>query len=167
MSKPTILVVLQNPYARGKLRKGQKYNPSTWRKEYLSSRTGVRLRSVLPDDWAVHFTNSNPTVGARASSRLEPDLTHISKRLWKVNPDIVLACGVPSQRACAQIYDGPLIGMPHPACRVVTNALLEVVRMKIEQWENGRAPIRISIRQVRGAIQVEGRYTIVGSSVSI
>lgn len=155
-----LLVVLQNSYAKGNLQQG-KYNPATWRKEYLSSRTGIMLKRALPEGWAVRYTNANPKVGDNPKSVLEPDLRHLKKRFREVRPDILLACGRLPQRACMETWDGPMIGIPHPACRVLTNSLLDHAHDRLRQWSRHRHFVQVNLSQIEGAIVVEGSYTIV------
>ena len=73
MQPPTILVVLQNAYDKGALDGG--FNPSTWRVEFESSRTGYRLLEVALDGrhtfrWKIHYTNACPGLGKGAASKL-------------------------------------------------------------------------------------------------
>ncbi len=105
----TVLVVLQNAYDKGSLAEG--WSPARWRKEYESSRSGRRLQLALPSDWNVRYTNTTPVLGNGPDSRLEPDLGHLRRRVRKLSPDIVLACGKPAEAATLKVWPGALVAM--------------------------------------------------------
>jgi hypothetical protein len=132
-----LLIVLQNPWRKGRLRGG--WSPGAWRREFLSSRSGVRLRSVLPEQghaqqWDVHYANACPTLAKDADGAFEPCLPHLRRALKRVQPDVVMACGALAEQACAAAWDGPLVCVPHPAYRLVTTALYEAAREIVVNW---------------------------------
>lgn len=153
-----ILVVLQNPYDKGKL---STWNPSTWRQEFERSRAGVRLRrEALPSGGAIKysFANANPTIGNGARSRFAASPKHIRKALRRVQPDLVLACGRDAEDAIAQTWDGPMIAIPHPSYMCLTNELLRTCRVVLVAWVEAPArALRIALRQRRGSVEVVPR----------
>ena len=152
-----LLVVLQNAYDRGSLADG--WHPSRWRKEYEQSRTGRRLALALPKECSVHYTNANPRMGHGPDSKHEPDVAHLRRRLRAVEPDAVLACGKLAEDAMTAMRDvwlGTLFAIPHPASRVLTNALLVECRTAIVLWMiEGNGMPRQAFRQRRGHTEVE------------
>lgn len=138
-----LLVVLQNPYNKGQL---ADWNPGHWYREFLSSRTGRRLARALPEErsdhygtgnkqlWSIHFTNANPKVGDGPDAQHEPDLPHLRRTLRRVRPTLILTCGMNAEQAIVQLWDGPLIAIPHPAYRLLTNDLLARCKQFIEDW---------------------------------
>lgn len=162
-----VLVVLQNAYDKGRLRDGYQYH--RWLREFRSSRTGVRLNAVTEDLTNVHFTNASPKIGRGPKSILPACKAHLWRAIKRASPRIVLACGVIAERAVIETWAGDLIAMPHLACRVLTNNLLEEVR-KLLRWRlffyaNGwtrgphadvtsRVPMRIAVRQRRGSVEI-------------
>lgn len=179
-----LLVVLQNAYDKGRLKRG--YNPSSWRKEFERSRTGERLREALPDRfqwqskgpsryaWDIRYTNASPVLGKGPDSKPRPNLAHLRRRLKAVGPTVVLACGKMAEGAILQIWDGPLIVIPHPASRVLTEELTERAKKMLEAigvfishpnlrkgWVGDNALVaeadipRFALRQRRGFSEVE------------
>lgn len=85
-----IVVVLQNPWKKGELRKG--YSPPRWKKEFLSSRTGKRLIRLLGTR-AFHVINANPTLTEHATAKPLKPRHDLTSRLNRLRPDLVLLCG--------------------------------------------------------------------------
>jgi hypothetical protein len=129
-----LLVVLQNPWRKGRLRRG--YSPGAWRREFESSRSGIRLRAAMPigGRWAVHYCNASPRLAQDADGVFQPHLPHLRRALRRVQPDLVLACGALAGQACAAEWRGALVCVPHPAYRLVTTALYEGARQLVESW---------------------------------
>lgn len=164
-----ILVVLQNPYNKGSLASG--WNPSNWRSEFESSRSGSRLADAFPWECSIHYTNANPKIGDGVDSKLEPNLKHLRRRVRDTLPDLVIPCGKVAEVAMLKVWNGPMIAIPHPASRTLSNRLLEECRQCIMAWMMYRKsntvklssfydPVmtelpRIALRQKRGDIAVE------------
>jgi hypothetical protein len=165
-----ILVVLQNPYAKGSLSQG--WNPSRWRKEFESSRSGQRLRDAFPYYCDLFYTNANPKLGDSPDSKLEADPKHLKRSVRRTNPDLIITCGKVAEAAILNIWDGPLIAIPHPAHRLLTNRLLDECKECIAAWRlYRRSPTirglgtfyqpmmtmtpRIALRQGRGRINMD------------
>lgn len=136
-----LLVLLQNPYAKGTLAAG--WHPSNWKREFLSSRSGKRIQPALPtshqpdskgERWRVHYSNSNPQIGRGSSSEFLPDLAHVRRTIRRLKPDCILACGFAAIYAAAEAWPGALFCVPHPAHRLVTNALFEQCGETILRW---------------------------------
>ena len=137
--KTRLLVVLQNAYDKGQLKQG--WHPGRWKTEFLKSRTGFRLKMALPGTlygrlypWSVHYTNACPGIGNGPDSQLEPCEKHLGRALRRVDPMIVLACGKVAEGLCTKLWAGPLIVMPHPASRVITDNLLVQVASCLVDW---------------------------------
>jgi hypothetical protein len=162
-----VLVVLQNAYDKGRLRDGYQYHK--WLREFQSSRTGVRLNIVTEDLTNVHYTNASPKIGCGPGSILPACKAHLRRTIKRVSPRIILACGAVAERAVTEIWPGDLIVMPHLACRVLTNNLLEQVckllRRRLFFYANGwtkglranvtsRPLMRAAVRQCRGCVEI-------------
>lgn len=168
-----LLVVLQNPWARGNLRNG--YNPQVWKREFEKSRAGRRLQVALPVDrkWSIHFSNACPVLASGPDGVYAPDARHVRRTLKRVSPNLVLACGKLAEEALITLWEGPLLCVPHPSSRVLTNDLYEVVHKIIVAWgvfernpgwrerewspieNHARAAVpRLAIRQRRGSYEI-------------
>lgn len=159
-----LLVVLQNPYKRDRLKNG--WNPAAWRKDFESSRTGRRLGIAISPEWEVRFTNANPQLGDSADSEFQPNLQHLRRTIRRVKPDFVLACGLLAEEVCDKVWEGPLLAIPHPAHRLLTNVLLRRANLLMCSWValnnvfSGfgvphRTIPRIGLRQKRGSVKIE------------
>lgn len=137
-----VLVVLQNAYQRGRLRSG--YHPSTWLAELRGSRSGTRLREALPIGAVVRFANASPTMGRTVDSKTSPCARYLRRRIRDARPDVVLACGRVAEATVCSMWRGPLVAVPHPAHRLLTNDLLHRARELLG------ASTRIALRQRRG-----------------
>lgn len=148
-----IVLFLQNAWAHNA--RGA-WPRELWLQALCRCHTGRRLRLVLGSDWdSVHIDNTTPAVGVGARSRLAPDPAHISAVLAAVQPRTVIACGKQAEDVILGLWPGRLLILPHPAYRIVTNALLrragDLVR-SLEFW-------RTALRQGRGEIIQEDLAT--------
>lgn len=167
---PTILICLQNAYAKGLLT--ERWHPTRWRREFLTSRSGKRLQLILPDDAFVHYCNVAPGIGVGPEAILEPSYQHVQRALNRVQPDYVITCGRLAEQVLTQLWDGNLLCIPHPASRVLTNKLLiqtrELLTCLIDYDFNNFLGeqcsqyqeylpfiIRIALRQRRGFVEIE------------
>jgi len=139
-----VVVFLQNAWS-------PRYAGKVWpRKSWLcalaKSRSGQRLTNLI-DDFDL-CENTTLHVGSTASSIIEPDENHIISVLQERKPDIIIACGIQATKALTLVWNGPLISVPHPAHRLVTNALYHEARAYIETGAFGR----VRFRQMKGKI---------------
>lgn len=130
-----LLVVLQNPWAKEGF---IKWNPGIWKKKFKNSFTGKRLLGeIIPHGkFKVYFTNANPSIGKTSSSNFPPIISHLQKRINKVCPDIILACGKNAYNAVISI-GGAIIVMPikHPAHRLFPKKETAKIRATLERFE--------------------------------
>lgn len=165
-----VLVVLQNAYDKGELAKGYSYR--RWLKEMERSRVGQRLECIFRSLWLPHYVNTTPLIGAGPNARLPVNLAHMRRAFNRVQPTLVMACGKQAESACAELWAGDLVAIPHPAYRVLTNLLLEEVsqiigwRMTQLDCSDRAIPkrfyfasrdstMRIAVRQQRGLMTIE------------
>lgn len=134
------------------------YAGGTWpRRSWLAalkrSRSGQRLR-LLIDDFDV-CENTTPIVGATPDSVVPPDMDHIRAILERRSPGVVVACGRQAERALVEAWRGPLLALPHPAHRLVTNGLYEYARQLLNGTMRFKCQ-RLALRQREGYIESEG-----------
>jgi hypothetical protein len=123
----TLMVILQNAYG---VEEG--YEPSYDKSSFASCHTGIRLNRAIPDNVSIHIINANPSIGTTADSFYPPNSDHISRRISRIKPDIILACGVSAKKGIDSInVNVPVIKMPHPAYRALTNKTLDDVKEQI------------------------------------
>jgi len=94
--------------------------------------------------------NTTPEVSSNPEGICPPDMGHI-KSILNENPDVVVACGRQAEEALRVAWQGPMIAVPHPACRVVTTDVFLKANAMLRQGFSSR----IAIRQKKGAIQLE------------
>lgn len=124
-----LLVVLQNAYG---VEEG--YEPSFERESFTNCHTGRRLKNAIPDNVSTTIINASPNIGDNADSNFKPDSTHVRKRMRSIKPDIILACGVNAKKVMSEIEtDIPVLKMPHPAYRALTNKTLYGIMEEIKE----------------------------------
>lgn len=143
-----VLVVLQNAYDVGELRHG--FNSSRWLSELRGTLSYSKIIRAIPDDFEVRWTNACRGVGQGSSSKLQPYPPKIRKRAVEHRVSSVLACGLVAEQAASEAWDGPILAIPHPACRVLTNGLLDVARALLVAGHG-----RMALRQRRGHVVFE------------
>jgi hypothetical protein len=124
------MVILQNAYG---VEEG--YVPSFDRESFRNCHTGRRLRRAIPDSISTRIINANPNIGDTSGSFFPPNGEYVKRNIDKIKPDIILACGVSAKKAIDSInVDVPVIKMPHPAYRALTNKTLDEVKENIQEW---------------------------------
>jgi hypothetical protein len=142
-----VIVFLQNAWSP--LYAGGVWPRRSWLRALATCRSGQRLK-LLIDDYDV-CENTTPIVGATASSVVPPDDRHILDVLRARAPNVVVACGKQAESVLIRLWHGPLLIVPHPANRVLTDALYLVGRARLR----GRFTDRLAMRQTRAGIDIE------------
>lgn len=106
-----------------------KYAGRTWpRRSWLHalkrSHSGRRL-SVFEANCAgidIYYTNTTPIVGAKSNSIVKADKGYVVATLENQKPDYVIGFGKQAGKILKELVTNtPLMLLPHPACRSLTN----------------------------------------------
>lgn len=141
------VVFLQNAWSP--FYAGREWPRDSWLLALKRSRSGQRLR-VMIDDLDL-CENTTPIVGATASSVIPPDAEHISAILQRRKPVCVVACGRQAEIALSELWNGSLLIVPHPAHRLLTDALYR----EAYDYLKGDFTGRIALRQKKGCFNTE------------
>ena len=131
-------------------------------KALRASRSGVRLavveRAARAIDPAAEIVWDNTTraVGDHPDSRLPPDLDHVRRVLARHQPAAVMAFGRQAAETLPLVWDGPLLVVPHPAYRLLTDRLYAAAGRIVAEGFSGRVEL----------VQCRGRYRRVRSAPS-
>jgi hypothetical protein len=68
--------------------------------------------------------------------------------LAATRPEVVIACGRQAEQALQVLWEGPLLVVPHPAARILTNAAYARAKALFTPTYTGR----YALRQRRGTI---------------
>ena len=142
-----IYVFLQNAYSEKHA--GEKWINEKWREALKKSRTGQRLPVLLKGIGQYEIFNTTPIAGAKPNDKLPPDIPYI-KRILKKEPDMVVCCGDQAIHTIKSLWDGPIIGVPHPAHRYLSNNLYKKANGFLKRktsWHN-----RVLFKQMRGSV---------------
>jgi hypothetical protein len=122
-----------------------------WLDALHQSRSGQRLRQLTGAATGVTFwfDNVTPHVGDNPDSLLPPDPKHVLAVLAEQKPDYVVALGQQAARAVRPLCKVPLLIVPHPTYRVVTNELLRHAGKLLAE---GFVGIKL-LRQGRGLVE--------------
>ncbi len=145
------LLVLQNAWS--KTYAGREWPRESWIRALGRSRSGQRLRvlTAAAKDWEFVPCNTTPEVAPTPNGILDANEEHLLEWLNSEEWDAVLGCGLRAAGILPRLWPvGRLILLPHPACRIVTNALLrKVAKLLNTEWHN-----RIRVVQKRGRAEV-------------
>lgn len=148
MREPSaLLVFLQNAWSPAYA--GTTWPRASWLRALARSRSGQRLRIML--DALDVCENTTPQVGPLPDSVCPPDAVHIQHCITQRSPSIIVTCGKQAEHALARLWDGPLLAVPHPAHRLVTNSLY----LHARQLLHAQYAARIKLRQCKGFIEEE------------
>lgn len=143
----SMVVFLQNAWSP--VFAGHKWPRKSWLRALQKSRTGIRLRVMIDDLDLCEETTEE--VAAEPSGICPPDIAHIQRVLNARQPQIVVACGKQAENIVGQLWRGPLLVVPHPAHRLVTDALFREARRLLSQDFSAR----LALRQLNGSIKTE------------
>jgi len=111
-----VLVFLQNAYRKD----GFAYKSrEQWLKGMWASRTGCRLKEMLPKGIDVYVENASPMIGTNVNSLYYADLVHMQKVIDDVKPKLIVGCGKIAQEGLANL-GVVYIAAPHPAWRALS-----------------------------------------------
>jgi len=144
-----IVVFLQNAWSP--VYAGRTWPRRSWLMALERSRSGQRLRHLI-DDYNV-CEQSSPVIHDNPRTIAEADHAHITTILKRRNPDVVVCCGDVARKALVGLWNGPLLAVPHPACRVLTNALYQEGRRLLST--SVTPTFRVQLRQTRDGIVME------------
>jgi len=115
------------------------------------SRSGQRLRvlQAFAPEAAWHFDNTTPECGDSPDSVIPPDFGHIQNVLTATKPDVVIACGRQAKAALLKLELPKLLIVPHPAHRLLTNALYRKAGQIVRLGFHGIC----ELRQRKGRVQ--------------
>jgi hypothetical protein len=115
----SLIVFLQNAWSP--FYAGRVWPRQSWLRALDRSRSGKRLKIMIDDLDLCEETT--PVVTAKSSGIAPPDTGHILSRLAARQPSVVVACGKQAELALCKLWTGPMIAVPHPAHRVLTDSL--------------------------------------------
>jgi hypothetical protein len=144
MSKVVFLQNAWSPLFAGKI-----WPRKSWLRALEKSRSGQRLVHLI-DDFDL-CEETTPVVTATSNGIAPPDFEHISEILIRRKPEIIITCGMQAEKALLKYEPHRLISVPHPAHRMLTNALYIQARNLIEGGFEGR----IALRQLKGEVKIE------------
>ncbi len=131
---------------------GDAWPRDLWLRALRRSRSGQRLAVLEAACPGITFwyDNTTPIVGETADSVVPADPAHIRRVLEEQSPDVVLALGRQAALAVRPLVQVPLLILPHPAHRFLTDALYrgagQVLRVGFTSV--------IELHQDRGAVRV-------------
>ena len=129
---------------------GSQWPRESWLVALHASRTGQRIRTLIAScaDVDIWWDNTTPHVGDHPDSVIPPDYQHIRQVLLEQQPTHVLALGQQAGRATEPFCDVPLLIVPHPAYRVVTNELYKQAGSLLSTGFTGI----VELKQGRGSV---------------
>lgn len=132
-----VVVFLQNAWSP--LYGGGVWPRESWLKALWRSRSGQRLSTLLREcpSVTVWVDNTTPIVGETPGSVVPPDQEHIRSVLAEQRPDVLVACGRQAADALHGLCSLPTLLLPHPAYRLLTNAVYVEAGRLVESGFNG------------------------------
>jgi hypothetical protein len=144
-----VVAFLQNAWSP--VYAGGAWPRESWLRALWASRSGQRLRVFTKHAGPaveVWWDNTTPQVSARPADALPPDHAHMAEVLGEQNPDALVLFGAQAA-AAVRAPALPTLVLPHPAYRVVTNALYRRAGLALRRGFAGR----VEYRQVRGEVR--------------
>lgn len=142
-----LLVFLQNAWSP--VYAGRHWPRRSWLRALASSRSGMRLRLLGVDLDDCHNVSTVVTKTSRGKPDADPE--HVLEILQEHEPDLVVCCGRLAEETVARLWGGALLALPHPASRVLQNAVYERARRRIREtdWqETDRVAYRLQVGAV-------------------
>ena len=139
-----IVGFLQNPWT-GRRWQGHNLGRPTgaerrhWLFNLSQCASGKRLRRFA--EFGIYYENAS-WVGTSVSGKADADVAHILHVLNTQEPDVVIAFGKEAEKALVVLWSGPLMVLPHPASRTLTNALYDRASSLLRSGFVRRAALR-------------------------
>lgn len=146
-----IVAFLQNAWSP--VYAGGTWPRESWLRALHQSRSGQRI-SILADavkPTEIWWDNTTPIVGEHPSSVVEPDSDHIDSVLDAREPTAVIALGkqaAAALRGPCDVRKIPLLILPHPAHRVLTNSLYERAGRVLNRGWHGAYELKQSFGKI-------------------
>jgi hypothetical protein len=138
------VVFLQNAWSP--FYAGRVWPRRSWLRALAASRSGKRLRLLIDDLDLCEETT--PEVAATPSGVCPPDFDYIRGVIARRQPCAIVACGKQAEAALLELWPGPLLAVPHPAHRLLTDALYREARRLLEAG----LTTRIALRQAKAGV---------------
>jgi hypothetical protein len=152
-------VLLQNAWAYRPERFPNGWPYDSWVWALRRSRTGQRLSRIFNEsEWDgsnIAYGDTTPKIGNHSGSIFPPDIDYCTNLFNRFTPKVVIACGKQASKVASELWKSHLICMPHPACRIVTNVLLDKVKSLRSDIEVDAAAQRYNVIQGRGFVTVD------------
>lgn len=133
-------VFLQNAWSP--VYAGQHWPRQSWLRALERSRSGQRLRLLI--DNLAEVWNTTAEVADHPDGCLPANDRHVRKVLRDVDPAIVVACGRQAEEVLRRLWLGPLLVVPHPAARLLTNELYLAGRELLDKGLTARVALRLA-----------------------
>jgi hypothetical protein len=144
MTTRKIVLFLQNAWSP--VYAGGRWPRASWLDALERSRSGQRLRVLAHacPSVVIWFDNTTPIVGPSPRSIVPADLDHMRAVIDAQQPDAIVTAGDLAYLALASINPtARRLAIPHPARRVLTNALYAEAGRLIESgWSGNRALVQ-------------------------
>ena len=144
-----VVIFLQNAWSR--LYAGGTWPRDSWLAALQRSRSGQRLRNIEKHckKITIWYDNTTPIVGDCPDSVIPADLSHMRQVIEEQKPDVVVALGEQAKLCLKQLGSGPMLFLPHPAYRVVTNDLYQKAGRMISKGVTGVVELKQEKQRVR------------------
>lgn len=152
-----VVAFLQNPWSR--YYAGGTWPRESWLRALALSRSGQKLEifNAAIGEKNIWYDNTTPIVADNPTTILPPDTEHIKKILIDQEPKIILAFGMQAGVELRKIHgDIPLMILPHPTYRVVTNKLFHFAAKLAAEFDDLKcSPGEVVVfKQLRGQIEI-------------
>lgn len=119
------------------------------------NKSGKRMYGIC-EGHDMYFTNVSTTITATASGKGKTDIENLKEAVKAQEYDLYIVCGLQAEEAVEKILDHiskPMILMPHPASRNLTNKLCNDVSIHIKNnFHHKHAAAKF--------IQLKGMHTV-------
>lgn len=132
---------------------GEVWPRDSWLKALWRSHSGRRLRRLAEATPSLEFwwDNVTPVCGESPDSVVPADAAHVRQILREQNPCVVVAMGRLAETAVVGAAEVPVLAVPHPASRTLTNKLLSEAAGLLTGGFTGV----VALRQRRGHTELE------------
>ncbi len=131
-----ILCILQNAWGDRKL--SITFEPNPYNK------SAKVIRKMVGYENYFEFSNTTDVVTPTPNAKPKPNYEHFEKVIKEIQFfDLVLVCGNQAKETVEKYIDEitaigkPILFVPHPAARNLTNVRCEEIRNKIKEYEQG------------------------------
>lgn len=139
-----VVAFLQNPWSPHYA--GHPWPRASWLKAFHASVSGRRLKRMESPGIEYYYENASPVVADNPRTIYPADINHMRTVLLAQDPDYIITFGSHAANGISKLrgeFPQPVMMLPHPAYRYVTNEMYEIALRHLNEGFKGVLALQV------------------------